>query len=356
MYLSDSIPGRKALCDGKELLFFSGTAYLGMNSNPQFQHYLLEGMSRYGTNYSSSRSSNFSLKVFEEAEHHLAMYTGAQATLTVSSGYMAAQLTIQSFKGQGDFIFAPNTHPALWTSPEDFFYADFNDWINRLPEIIQQKDGKELYIVTNSLDPLFAKQYNFDWISTLPQEKSITLIIDDSHGLGITGNDGAGIYSQLKMSSNIKLVVVSSLGKAMGIPGGVILSNRAIIGLLRKSPFFGTSSPVAPAYLYAYLYCDELYRQRRKLLFANINHFIGLVGDTGLFQYFENYPVFYTRYNELYPFLMDKDILVSSFAYPLPGDDPVTRVIINSCHQFEDVEFLAGCIKGYAGTHRKINM
>ena len=347
MLIANKIPNRTVDCDGKEYLFFSGTSYLGMNSSTEFLDYLVEGMKSYGTNYSSSRNSNFRLKVYEEAEQHIAAYTGAEAALTVSSGYMAGQLTIRALEGKGEFIFAPNTHPALWTKPSDFFYADLEEWTTTLPDKIKGSTSKELFIITNSLDPLLAKQYNFDWIASLPRERKITILIDDSHGFGITGHDGSGIYSQVKKSENITLIVVSSFGKAMGIPGGIILSDAKTIDLLKKSPYFNTSSPVAPAYLFAYLKSGKLYQQKRKLLSDNIDHFLSLIEHTGLFQYFKNYPVFYTSQNNLYPFLMDKQILISSFAYPLPNDDLITRLIINSNHQLEDINFLANCVIEY---------
>ena len=347
MLTANKIPDRTVECNGKEYLFFSGTSYLAMNSNPEFLNYLVEGMKSYGTNYSSSRNSNFRLKIYEKAEQHIAAYTGAEAALTVSSGYMAGQLTVRALEGKGEFLFAPNTHPALWTNPTDFFYADFEDWTTTLPDKIKASASKEIFIITNSLDPLLAKQYHFDWIASLPEDRKITIIIDDSHGFGITGNDGSGIYSQIKKSVNVKLVVVSSFGKAMGIPGGIILSDAKTIELLKKSPYFNTSSPVAPAYLFAYLKSDNLYEQRRKLLFNNIHHFHTLTDHTSLFKYFENYPVFYTSKNNLYPFLMDREILISSFAYPLPEDDLITRVVINSNHRLEDVDYLANCITEY---------
>ena len=353
MLTANKIPGRTVECNGKEYLFFSGTSYLGMNSNKEFSHYLMEGMNSYGTNYSSSRNSNFQLKIYEEAEQHIAEFAGAAAALTVSSGYMAGQLTVRALEGKGEFIFAPNAHPALWTKPSDFFYADFADWANNtLPVKIKETYSPEIFILTNSLDPLLAKQYNFDWISSLPEERKITIIIDDSHGLGITGNNGSGIYSQIKTSANITLIGVSSFGKAMGIPGGIILSDNKTIELLKKSPCFNTSSPVAPAYLFAYIKSDELYQQQRKLLSANIQHFHSLVDHTGLFQSFENYPVFYTSENNLCPFLMDKEILISSFAYPLPGDDLITRVVINSDHQLQDIDFLANCVMEYKNQYQ----
>ncbi|HEX5023943.1 MAG TPA: aminotransferase class I/II-fold pyridoxal phosphate-dependent enzyme, partial [Agriterribacter sp.] len=343
------IPGRIAICNGKEYLFFSGTSYLGINSSIEFQEYLTEGISHYGTNYSSSRNSNFRLKVYEDAEHHLATFAGAESALTVSSGYMAGQLTVRYFMDKGEFIFAPNAHPAVCTQPSDFFYADFDHWVNNLHSAINNTTASSIIIVTNSLDPLLAVNYNFNWVSTLPADKNVTLIIDDSHGFGITGNNGSGIFSEINTPPHVNLIVVSSFGKAMGIPGGLVFSNKKTIDQLKKSAYFNTSSPIIPAYLYAYLKSDELFTKKRMMLHANVNHFHSIAGNSGLFQYFDHYPVFYTTQNKLYPFLEKKDILVSSFAYPMPGDDLITRVVINSHHTAADIEQLGRCIQEFPG-------
>ena len=62
------LPGRTVKVKGKELLYFSGTSYLGIGKNEAFREQLLEGMKRYGTNYSSSRTSNLQLAIYEETE------------------------------------------------------------------------------------------------------------------------------------------------------------------------------------------------------------------------------------------------------------------------------------------------
>ena len=353
MLIVSKITGRTVESAGITYRFFSGTSYLAMNTNREFCKHLKEGMKTYGMNYSSSRNSNVRLKVYEEAEQQLAAYTGAAGAITVSSGYMAAQLTVRALAGTGEMIYAPNTHPALWMEPANFYYADFEDWVSKLPGKLERSSATEFVILTNSLDPLLAKNYSFDWVASLPNNKNITLVIDDSHGFGITGTNGSGIYSQVKKSANHRLIVVSSFGKAMGIPGGIILSDKTTLEQLKKSAYFNTSSPVSPAYLYAFLKSGSIYEHQRQQLFANIQYFDALTRHTGLFRYFENYPVFYTSDNKVSSFLLDRKLLISSFAYPLPEDDLITRVVLNSSHRKKDIEFLAACVRLYASKQRE---
>ena len=212
---TDQLPGRTLVVDGEEYLFFSGTSYLGIPGSEEFRACLQEGLSRYGTNYSSSRNSNVQLRVFEEAESYMATYTGAEAAFTMSSGYLAGQALVQTLRDSGHFIYAPNTHPALWRSPADEVTGDYDAWVGTMLQQVKVLSQDHIVLVCNSLDPLKVRNHGFSWLDALPDDKQITLIVDDSHGFGVTGPDGAGIFAQLKarLQPNMHLVVASSLGK-----------------------------------------------------------------------------------------------------------------------------------------------
>ncbi|WP_439882092.1 aminotransferase class I/II-fold pyridoxal phosphate-dependent enzyme [Pontibacter sp. MBLB2868] len=344
---TDELPGRTVMVNGEEHLFFSGTSYLGIPHNPEFRGFLVEGMERYGTNYSSSRNSNLRLKVFDEAEAYLANWTGAEAALTMSSGYMAGQIVVQALTGSGHFVYAPGAHPALWRSEVDTTDAkqDFDAWVNQLLQHVAGIPAQHIIIVCNSLDPLQARDHSFSWVASLPENKQYTLIIDDSHGFGITGESGAGCYRQVKQYAlDLHLIVLGSLGKALGVPAGVILSDAQTIEQLKRSTYFGGASPAIPAYLYAFLQCQKAFSDAREKLLFNIDYFKERLEQPGLFRSFANYPVLNTSSHELCPFLLRHKIMISSFRYPTPADDPITRVVLNSLHTPEDLERLANHI------------
>lgn len=346
MIIADRFNSNHIICEEKAYLFFSGTSYLGMNYNTRFREWVSEGMKRYGNNYGSSRNSNFRLKVYEEAEAALALFAGAPAALTVSSGFMAGQLVVSKLLQEDNyFVFAPNAHPAVCRSQADFYEGDFQRWTENIAGVIATLPADKITIVCNAIDPLFCKPYNFDWVYSLPADKEITLLIDDSHGIGVTGEHGEGIYSHIRRRENVHLIVVASLAKAMGIPGGVVLSASDTIGQLRVNSFFGTSSPIAPGYLYAFTKAGHVYRDARKQLSENIGLFNRLLPNRELFVSLVDYPVFYTDKHTLSDFLGEQGILISGFAYPRPEGTIVTRVIINSSHTKKDIEHLVHCLQ-----------
>ena len=343
---ADNLPGRSFKSGSDEYLYFSGTSYLGMATNPQFQALIREGMAIYGSNYSSSRNSNIQIDIFEKAEAYLAKFTHHESALTVSSGFMAGQVVIRSLEKTGNFYYAPNAHPAVTRSEDDFYTGKYDDWVDQVIKNHRSIKG-EIVLIINSIDPLYVRKNNFDWLHELSKDRKILVIVDDSHGFGIIGEDGNGITSAIPGFDHIEILVLSSFGKAFGVPGGVILGKSEIINKFRSHPYFGGSSPLVPAYLYAFIKGFHLYAEAREKLWKNIERFSSGTANTGFFNTFTCYPVFYTAENALYEYLLASQVLISSFRYPTQYDDLVTRVVINSNHTSDDIEKLCVLIKAY---------
>lgn len=347
MPVTHYLPGRTIRIDGRERLYFSGTSYLGMGHNRAFRELLYEGIERYGTIYSSSRSSNVRLAIYEEGEQLLANVTGAEAALTFSSGFQAGQAAIQALATQPTFVYAPNTHPAVWRSASDASYGDFTAWAASVAHRASAT-AEEIVVVANSLDPLLAQEYSFAWVAELPEDRAITLLVDDSHGLGVIGEEGRGIWATLQALAkpNVVVVVISSLGKAFGVPGGVVLGTRHFIDTLKQTPFFTAGSPFPPAYLYAFVHAQPLYQQARQQLIENVAHFRAQTDRLAIFQYIDQYPVFYTSDDALVAAVAPQCVL-SSFPYPHPHSARITRAVVSSLHTPADLDTLGGLVKKY---------
>lgn len=347
----DHLPGRTIQLEGQDYLFFSGTSYLGMAQNPAFQALLTEGMARYGTMFGSSRNGNLQLSIYEEAEAQLAAFAKAEAALTLSSGMLAGQAVVNWLKAQDfGFIYGPNAHPAIWQEPNTSLPTlPFADWAAQLPELVAAAATPNLVIALNSVDALCSTRYSFDWVNQLPDDQQVTLLVDDSHGLGVMGPGGSGIGPLIPRRPNVRLIMTASLAKAMGMPGGVIFADPQTLRLIRQTAFFGACSPTPPAYLYAFGRARALYRTAFEKLQTNIAHFERRIGPSDSFRHIPAYPVFYTEQDQLYSYLLTKRILIYSFAYPTPADKPNTRIVISALHQPEDIEQLGDCLYGKMG-------
>jgi 7-keto-8-aminopelargonate synthetase-like enzyme len=351
----DHLPNRTVTHQGQEYLFFSGTAYLGLPQHSDFQNLMVQAINQFGTVFGSSRNGNVRLGIYEKAEAKLtAWITGelsdTTSALTISSGMMAGQAVVNWLRGQGNtFIYAPKTHPALWLDPVVSLPAlSFTDWVAQLPIQVRATEPGPIAILVNSIDAVSSVYYHFDWMNDLPTDRPITIVVDDSHGLGVL-NNGQGIWPQISHKPTISLLVTASLAKAMGMPGGVIVGDTETIQALRSTAFFGACSPMPPANLAVYLQADTLYTTAYERLYYNVQLAEELLLPTGLFQHATGYPVFFTERDDLYPFLLQNGVLIYSFAYPTVHDRANTRIVISAFHKSEDIQKLAELVNEFNG-------
>lgn len=342
------LPGRTISHDGRDYLFFSGTAYLGLPQHPVFQQLTAEAIAQYGTVFGSSRNGNLRLGIYDEAEARLAAVVGAPAALTVSSGMMAGQVVVSWLHRQRfTLCYGPHTHPALWNGPVvDLPTRSFADWVRQLPDQLRALPPLPTAILVNSLDAVRSAYYSFEWVNDLPDDRPVLLVVDDSHGLGVL-NHGRGIWPQIPRRSSVNLLVTGSLAKAMGLPGGVILGDSKTISAVQQTAFFGACSPMAPALLAAYLRAEDLYREGLIRLGENVKLAEKLLLPTGLFSHAPGYPVFYTEQDDLYAHLLKANIVIYSFAYPTATDRANTRIVISAFHDLADIQALASAVYSF---------
>ncbi len=332
---TNALPGRIAFMAGREYLYCSGTGYLGIHADADFQALVAEGLAYYGGHYGGSRLSQVLASVFEAAEARLTAWTGAGAALVLSSGTLAGQLVVRYLLHSHTCYFAPGVHPALWGS-DSVGEGNVETWTEKVLESARRSPGP-IAVFANAIDPLYARRFDFEWIRQLPAGLPVCLVLDDSHGIGVTGQNGGGIYTEATYPPNVTLVVTSSLGKAPGVPAGVVLGPKDTVEAIRQSPLCGGASPPTPAFLHALVHGEAIYRRNLDRLVARSRQFAAGLYPVTDFRYLPDYPVFYTPHHRLAVFLEERGILISSFPYPSPSDIPVTRLVLHALLTEEDV-------------------
>ncbi|WP_332369166.1 hypothetical protein [Spirosoma telluris] len=137
------------------------------------------------------------------------------------------------------------------------------------------------------------------------------------------------------------------------MPGGVVFGDTKTLANIRRTAFFGACSPMPPANLAAYLQADALYAEGYERLQQNISLAERLLLPTGLFRHATGYPVFFTEHDALYAYLLEREILIYSFAYPTAQDRANTRIVISAFHTPEDIEELAEKVVSFNRKVRK---
>ena len=341
--------GRSTQADGHRAVIFQGTAYLGIPYHPVFQKWLAAGTRRWGAGYGSSRLSPTVPAVYEAAEVALAGWTGQEAALTVSSGTLAATLVADRFARGWRQLVAPGTHPALCLHAPPAPGAPAQ-WWSRLPALLRGGPARPTVLFCNAVDPLTARPVTFDWLNALPADRPLTLVVDDSHGMGLLGPHGGGIGTVLRPPPQVTLVVVASLNKAPGLAGGVVLGPAPFVAQVRATPRFGGSSPVPPAYLDAFLRAQPLYLAQRQWLATLVERLRAHWPPALPCRHAGPVPVFATDNAALGSYLHARGLWLSQFHYPTAADPLLTRVVLTAAHTQPDVDLLLEALTHFAAT------
>lgn len=368
-YITNQLPSRIFTVNHQEYLWFSGTSYLGMPHHQGFRENFAKALNQYGMSWGSSRNNNIRLDIYEKAEIELAKFANMTAALTVSSGMWAGQLVVNFLqKPDTKFFFAPKTHPALWNGAslqlEDWEKGlSYSEWASLIVEKVKECMAENIVICSDSVGSPYVEQFDFQWINELQEDKNITVVVDASHSFGVSelglrnvaplGFEDLRIKSKEKSSdinsnksneSKFRLIITASLNKALGITGGVILSDFETVSSIRQLPIFAGASPMMPALLETFINSLDYLTEQQQKLSNNIAYFNSLIPQNSFLDSIDNYPVYCTHKSGVHEYLKENGIMTACFPYPTATDLPVTRLVISALHLEEDLEKLAAVL------------
>lgn len=332
----DSFPGRTVSINGSTYAYFGGTAYLGLQDYQPFQELFIENIKQYGTNYGASRKSNVQFTVFEKAEDLLANLVGAEACLTMSSGYLAGQFLVQFFKNKKyKRFYAPNTHSALFTKTNKN-YASYANLHKDLTKQLKSKSSATPVLFLDSIDFSSLNYPSFESLKNLPLS-NIILVVDDSHGIGIVGEQGGGVFKQLQALGAKELYMCCSLGKGFGIQAGAVFGSKQDIKSMENTPFFGGASPASPAAMATFINAQDIYKERSAILNDNLNLFLENTEQLSDFRYMNGHPTFSFQNTKLADALAQQKVIITNFNYPDENSSVMSRIVLSASHTKDDI-------------------
>ncbi|MFM2368901.1 MAG: hypothetical protein RL619_1201 [Bacteroidota bacterium] len=329
----NQFPDRIIQIDNEDYLYFGGTSYLGLPTNPEFQKLLIKNILQWGTAYGSSRSANIQLAAYENGEQFLADYIKAEATLTVSSGMLAGKLVIEALTPKTDrFFHFPDSHPAIKAPNSEPFFIE-----NQLNPRLLDSKPERITILTDAVPSLQVNPIALEIIHSISTYKEITLVIDESHSLGILGEYGAGIFSEINLQNIKRKIMVASLGKAFGLTGGVIASDFGFINEMANHDTFVSSAGMNAAFVQTIADAKELYYSQNHKLKENLNYInLHLIKNKKL-HFNPNYPLIYPHIEGINEIFSSNKIIVTHFKYPTDTKD-LNRIVITANHKKEDLD------------------
>lgn len=339
-------PGNFATTEQGEQLFFSGYSYLGMASHPAFMQWVKEGLDKYGLMQPSARISNTPLKIYSEAEAQISDWLAAADTVLFAGGFAAGQAAVHSIQQLNCPIFAaPNCHPAVLAAGIQSATTSFETWSQHVVEQINNHTYEGPYaIIADAVNPLAPVAYDWQFLSAM--QKPLIVLIDDSHGIGITGNNGKGVASFLPQKENIEWMISFSMSKALGVQAGAVAcSNASTAAALRSNPFYAATTPPMPAVLHAWQQATTLYEAQRVKLQQHCHWMKEQVQHTPSFVLHPQLPILFLPTDMDEHWFAQHNILISSFAYPNPAGKPLNRAVFTAAHSQQDVQQLIALLR-----------
>ena len=150
--------------------------------------------------------------------------------------------------------------------------------VERLAALLAQSTAPIKLIVTDAVFSMDGDVAPLPELLALAQAHDAWLILDDAHGLGVLGTHGAGSLAHFGLRSE-RLILMGTLGKAMGTSGAFVLAHRTVIDWLTQTarPYIFTTAS-SPALAHATVASIALVRSEagavlRERLHARIHQF-----------------------------------------------------------------------------------
>lgn len=246
--------GAVTVINGREMDYFCGCGYLGLQNHPAVLAASAEALENYGLSTATSRGGYGEHPVYDELEKQAALTLGCERLLYFASGYMGAAILVQSHLLAGDHFFLDdNAHFSLWDAAamsnhpvSSFHHLDPASLANALRTELQHDERPVL--LTDGLFPISGEIAPLaDYLEFLRPLHG-RLIVDDAHAAGVLGAHGRGTLEHYGINDP-NCFSTATFNKALGGYGGYICGSASFIKSLEQNSriFIGSSPPPLPA-------------------------------------------------------------------------------------------------------------
>ena len=287
--------GPEITLEGKTLANFSSNDYLGLAAHPRITGRITEEISRHGFGAGGAALLSGRSDLHAELEDSLARFAGAPSALLFSSGYLANVGALQALIQRKDIVHHDRLNHAslidgvLASGAKHYRYSH-----GAIPiiEDHQHTAANAGWLVTESLFSMDGDYAPLAELYDLANQKELDFYIDDAHGFAISPTDHpyprtqdrAGQVRSGQWPDN--LVVMVTLGKALGGQGAAILATEATRDfLINNARTFIYDTALPPVCAAGALEALEVIREFPELkhrLFSNVAAFRHSAEQAGL--------------------------------------------------------------------------
>ncbi|NDJ87481.1 MAG: glycine C-acetyltransferase [Chloroflexi bacterium] len=245
----------RIVVDGKPVINFCANNYLGLANHPSLVEAAKNAIDQYGIGPGAVRTIAGTMGIHNQLEERLAAFKGAEAVITLQSGFTANLATIPALVGRGDAIFSDQLNHASiidgcrLSRAKIIAYAhnDVADLRAKAKEAVDSGEYNRFLIVTDGVFSMDGDIAPLPELYEVASEFNILLMVDDAHGEGVLGKGGRGIVDHFDLHGKVD-IEVGTMSKAFGVVGGIVAGKRVIVDWLRQRgrPFLFSSAMTVP--------------------------------------------------------------------------------------------------------------
>jgi 8-amino-7-oxononanoate synthase len=286
----ENAQGPVLVLDGREVINLSSNNYLGLANHAALAAAAKEAIDRYGCGSGASRLISGNMALHEELEERLAEFKGSESALVFNSGFQANTGILSTLAGDGDVILSDALNHASiidgcrLSRARTVVYAHGD--LDQLEAALKLAvHSRRRLIVTESIFSMDGDEAPLGGIVELAERHGAMVMVDEAHGTGLFGANGAGVVAKLGLGERVQ-VQMGTLGKALGGFGAYVAGSSALRELLInrcRSFIFTTSLP--PAVMAMAIAAIDLVRrepERRETLWNNCRYLTENLRGLGL--------------------------------------------------------------------------
>ena len=238
--------------ESNALLDLASNDYLSLRRHPALIEAAKKTMDFQGVGAGSSRLITGNFPIHQELEECLSEWLNVESVLLFPSGFQANLAGVAALADRHTIVVADKLiHYSLLLGVKAcgaklkrYRHNDINNLEANLKQAIGSERKEKILVITESLFSMEGTNPPLNKISQLCEEYSAKLLVDEAHALGIMGEKGKGLCSQLTNKPNI---ISGTFGKAFGSGGAFLASNsQTREHLLQNSGEFRYTTALAP--------------------------------------------------------------------------------------------------------------
>ncbi|MEW5811759.1 MAG: 8-amino-7-oxononanoate synthase [Actinomycetota bacterium] len=264
--------------------------YLGLSQHPRVLDGGVAALRTWGAGSTGSRLVTGNTELHEAFERDLAAFVGAESALVFSSGYTANLGAVVALSGPGTLLVSDAlTHASLVDacrlSRARVVVTPHGD-VAAVEAALSARTEQRAVVITDSVFSADGVLAPLTALHDACRRQGALLIVDEAHGLGVRGVGGRGLLAEVGLAGAPDVVMTTTLSKALGSQGGVVLGPAAVrehlIDAARPFIFDTGLAPAAVGAAHAALdvLIEEPWRARRVLDHAATLAEICDVGET----------------------------------------------------------------------------